>query len=125
MSVQIYDGPPPVGREAASGPDIPTAAVEAIGYPTSAASMRPAVEQTSQPKTEVLSDGGDKGRFPDWFSGEAKGLGQCSTHNMLSAREHPVVVDDYLAAEYGKGRVLGPLKQELFPHVHPNKFGVN
>ena len=67
---------------------------------------------------------GIKEGFRIGFSGEAKGLGQCSNRNMLSAREHPGVVDDYLAAECGQGRVLGPLKQELFPQVHPNKFGV-
>ena len=67
---------------------------------------------------------GIKEGFRIGFSREAKGLGQCSIRNMLSVREHPGVVDDYLAAECGQGRVLGPLKQELFPQVHPNKFGV-
>ena len=39
---------------------------------------------------------GIKEGFRIGFSGEAKGLGQCSNRNMLSAREHPGVVDDYL-----------------------------
>ena len=34
------------------------------------------------------------------------------------------MVDDYLAEECCKGRVLGPLRLELFPQVHPNRFGV-
>ena len=67
---------------------------------------------------------GTKEGFRIGFSGEAKGLGQRSTRNMLSAREHSGMVDDYLADECCKGRVLGPLKQEFFPQVHPNRFGV-
>ena len=58
------------------------------------------------------------------FCGEAKGLGQSSAHNLPSAREQPKVVDDYLAEECCKGRALGPLRLELFPQVHPNRFGV-
>ena len=36
----------------------------------------------------------------------------------------PQVIDDYLAEECSKERVLGPLKQELFPQMHPHRFGV-
>ena len=58
------------------------------------------------------------------FTGMVKGIGQCSVSNMPSTKERPKVIDDYLAEECSKGRVLGPLKQELFPQVHPNRFGV-
>ena len=67
---------------------------------------------------------GIKEGFRIGFGGETKGLGQSSTHNMPSAREQQKVVDDYLAEECCKGRVLGPLRLELFPQVHPNRFGV-
>ena len=43
---------------------------------------------------------------------------------MPSARDQPEVIDSYLAEECSRGRVLGPLSQELFPPVHPNRFGV-
>ena len=38
---------------------------------------------------------------------------------MPSAREQQKVVDDYLAEECCKGRVLGPLRLD---QVHPNRF---
>ena len=44
--------------------------------------------------------------------------------NMPSARERPEVIDDYLAEECSKGRVLGPLSPALFPFVHTSRFGV-
>ena len=40
---------------------------------------------------------------------------------MPSAREQQKVVDDYLAEECCKGRVMGPLRLELFPQVHPQQ----
>ncbi len=43
---------------------------------------------------------------------------------MQSSQEQPEVVDEYLAEECGKGRVLGPLNQEHLPHIHTNRFGV-
>ena len=44
--------------------------------------------------------------------------------NLQSASEQPEVIDKYLAEECSHGRVLGPLRRELFPQVHPNRFGV-
>ena len=47
-----------------------------------------------------------------------------SSNNMLSAREHPEIVNEYLARECGAGRVLGPLDPSQFPQVHTSPFGV-
>ena len=44
--------------------------------------------------------------------------------NMPSARYRPEVIDEYLAVECSKGRVIGPLDQALFPDIHVNRFGV-
>ena len=44
--------------------------------------------------------------------------------NMPSARDRPEVIDEYLAVECSKGRVIGPLDQALFPDIHVNRFGV-
>ena len=44
--------------------------------------------------------------------------------NMPSARERPEVIDDYLAEECSKGRVLAPLSPALFPFVHTSRFRV-
>ena len=52
-----------------------------------------------------------------------KGIGQCSASNMSSTKEWPKVIDNYFADECSKGRVLGPLMQELFSRVHPNCLG--
>lgn len=43
---------------------------------------------------------------------------------MLSARERPEVVRDYLAKECAEGRILGPLDPTQFPFVHTSRFGV-
>ena len=34
------------------------------------------------------------------------------------------VIDSYLAEECSRGRILGPLSQDPFPQVHPNRFSV-
>ena len=47
-----------------------------------------------------------------------------SPNNMISARDHPEVVGEYLAAECGAGRVLGPFDPARFPLVHTSRFGV-
>ncbi len=47
-----------------------------------------------------------------------------SLTNMASAREHPEVVDEYLAEECSSGRVLGPLNPEEWPFIHTSRFGV-
>lgn len=44
--------------------------------------------------------------------------------NMLSAREHPEVIRDYLAKECNEGRVLGPLSPALPLFIHTSHFGV-
>ena len=44
--------------------------------------------------------------------------------NMLSARERPEIINDYLAQECSEGRVLGPLDPAQFPFVQTSKFGV-
>ena len=41
---------------------------------------------------------------------------------MPSVRDQPGVIDDYLAEECSRWRVLGPLRLEFFPQVHPNRF---
>ncbi len=43
---------------------------------------------------------------------------------MISAREHPEVVREYLATECSAGRVLGPLDPAQFPFVHTSRLGV-
>ena len=43
---------------------------------------------------------------------------------MPSARDRPEVIDECLAEECSKGRVIGPLDQTLFPDIHVNRFGV-
>ena len=47
-----------------------------------------------------------------------------SSSNMLSAREKPEVIREYLAKECSEGRVFGPLDQSQFPFVHTSPFGV-
>lgn len=46
------------------------------------------------------------------------------SNNMLSAREHPEVVNEYLARECSEGRVLGPLDPSQYPFIHTSPFGV-
>ena len=52
------------------------------------------------------------------------GKRESAKRNMLSAREHPAVVQDYLEDECSKGRVLGPFPPEAVPEVHVSRFGV-
>lgn len=54
------------------------------------------------------------------------GRKQCirAESNMQSARQHPEVIDAYLAAEVRAGRVLGPLEPGDYPRVHVNRFGL-
>ena len=44
--------------------------------------------------------------------------------NMNSTKAHPQVVQEYLKKEVIEGRVAGPFRKELVPHVHTNRFGV-
>jgi len=44
--------------------------------------------------------------------------------NMNSSLDHPLVVQEYLRKEVVEGRVAGPFREELVPHVHINRFGV-
>ena len=44
--------------------------------------------------------------------------------NLKGARDHPEVVDAYIAAECRAGTVLGPFDPALLPAVHISKFGV-
>ena len=46
---------------------------------------------------------------------------------MLSARQHPEIISDYLAKEQSLGRMLGPFTEEMLPNLpslHINRFGV-
>ena len=47
-----------------------------------------------------------------------------SQRNMLSAREKPEVVRNYLEQECAEHRVVGPLDPAQFPFVHISRFGV-
>ena len=47
-----------------------------------------------------------------------------SQSNMLSARDHPEPVREYLQTEIEAGRVIGPLNRALFPSVQISRFGV-
>lgn len=47
-----------------------------------------------------------------------------STANLLSARQHPEVVRDYLLHECSQGRVIGPLDNSLSSFLQINRFGV-
>ena len=56
---------------------------------------------------------------------------QCSsplrsaTTNMDSARQHPIVISEYLQKELSLGRMLGPFSDtESLPPLHVNRFGV-
>jgi len=44
--------------------------------------------------------------------------------NMNSTKEHPHIVQEYLRKEVIEGRVAGPFRKELVPHVHVNRFGM-
>ena len=69
-----------------------------------------------RPETEIVC--GKEG-FRIGFSGSIEGLLHGRTRNMPSARDQQGVIENYLAEECSRGRVLGPLRLELFPQVHP------
>ena len=43
---------------------------------------------------------------------------------MRSAEENPQVIDEYLARELERGRMLSPLAPKVSQAVHINRFGV-
>ncbi len=47
-----------------------------------------------------------------------------SSHNMVSASEHPEIIQGYLAEECSEARVLGPLSPTQVPSAHISSFGV-
>jgi len=47
-----------------------------------------------------------------------------ATKNMLSAQQHPEVIDDYLQKELQQEQMKGPFPPHLAPAVHINCFGV-
>ena len=44
--------------------------------------------------------------------------------NLLSARLHPEVIDNYLSAEVREGRILGPFSPGVVPGLHIKCMGV-
>lgn len=44
--------------------------------------------------------------------------------NKLSARQHPAVIDDYLATEVALHRLAGPVDSPSLPNPHVSSFGV-
>ena len=44
--------------------------------------------------------------------------------NMLSASQHPKVVENYLGNERAEGRILGPINPRSVPGLHTSRFGV-
>ena len=49
---------------------------------------------------------------------------QSAKKNMLSSRENPTVIEEYLQKEVEKGNILGPFPSSLASVVHINRFGV-
>ena len=43
---------------------------------------------------------------------------------MQSAVSNPRVVEEYLAKEVGRGRVIGTLELDSWPKAHVSRFGV-
>ena len=43
--------------------------------------------------------------------------------NMLSARQHPEVIQEYITKQVELGNILGPFAIETAPKVHINRFG--
>ena len=58
--------------------------------------------------------------------GVDRGKQKCksSRRNMMSARQNPHVVEEYLAVEVEAGRVVGPVDPKSFPGVQVSPFGV-
>ena len=69
----------------------------------------------------LVTDGLRRG-FRIGFDRGHKLRSACS--NLKGARDHPEVVDAYIAAECRAGTVLGPFDPALLPAVHISKFGV-
>ena len=44
--------------------------------------------------------------------------------NMLSAKQHPQVIERYLDEEVHKGNILGPFSEQMATKIHINRFGV-
>ena len=49
---------------------------------------------------------------------------KAAKRNLISALEHPSVVNKYLEAEIQEGRVVGPFPKAALPHCHVSRFGV-
>ena len=49
---------------------------------------------------------------------------QSAHQNMLSAREHPDVIGDYIGKERAAGHILGPFPKGIMPEVQINCLGV-
>lgn len=47
-----------------------------------------------------------------------------STHNLLSCKEHPETVQEYIEKECSLGRLLGPFPPSAIPNLHVSPFGV-
>ena len=49
---------------------------------------------------------------------------QSAKSNMKSAKENPLVIDEYLVKECSLGRILGPLNPSILSGIHISRFGV-
>ena len=47
-----------------------------------------------------------------------------AANNMLSTRQHPQLIRDYLVEESVTGRVIGPLPRETLLDIHISRFGL-
>jgi len=48
-----------------------------------------------------------------------------SSHmNLVSTRDHPEVINDYLATEPRKSHIAGPFKKATIPDAHISRFGI-
>ena len=73
-------------------------------------------------KVQYVLDGIAHG-FSSGFDASRVAL-RSSLRNMRSATDHPVVIDEYLATEVAKGRVVGPFTTPPLPNLHCSPFGV-
>lgn len=46
-----------------------------------------------------------------------------ASKNMLSARQHPSVIEEYIQKEVASGNIFGPFTTQAAPKVHINRFG--
>ena len=122
--VQIHRGTRSARRKARESPSTPPTTVIGGDHPAEMAGVGSKAVSTPRPEAEVMPSAGNPGGVQNWFCWGSKGLAVVP-HSEYAVSPGPTQGGRRVPSRRVQHRrVAGPLQPDLFPQVHPNRFGV-